>query len=90
MLGHSQTKERDNREPKLRPKPARQSSTLPLSYMPTAFAGKVKRLDAIESGFSRLAPRLTGDRIKFSSFSRQKRTAGKLGEIGHLLLDGLA
>src|ERR1019366_3865949 len=28
MLGHSQTKGRDNREPKLRPKPARQSSTL--------------------------------------------------------------
>ena len=31
MLGHSQTKERDNREPKLRPKPARQSSTLLMS-----------------------------------------------------------
>ena len=29
MLRHSQTKGRDNREPKLRPKPARQSSTLP-------------------------------------------------------------
>jgi len=28
ILGHSQTKERDNGEPKLRPKPARQSSTL--------------------------------------------------------------
>ena len=27
--GHSQTKGRDNREPKLQPKPARQSSTLP-------------------------------------------------------------
>jgi hypothetical protein len=31
IVGHSQTKERDNREPKLRPKPARQSSTLPMS-----------------------------------------------------------
>jgi len=31
MLGHSQTKGRDNREPKLRPKPARQSSTLLMS-----------------------------------------------------------
>ena len=30
IVGHSQTKGRDNREPKLRPKPARQSSTLPL------------------------------------------------------------
>ena len=29
MLGHSQTKGRANKEPKLRPKPARQSSTLP-------------------------------------------------------------
>src|SRR5216684_5993474 len=29
IVGHSQTKGRDNREPKLRPKPARQSSTLP-------------------------------------------------------------
>src|SRR4030088_1957562 len=28
IVGHSQTKGRDNREPKLRPKPARQSSTL--------------------------------------------------------------
>ena len=35
-------------------------------------------------------PRLARGRIKFSSFSRQKRTAGKLAEIGHLLLDGLA
>jgi hypothetical protein len=31
MVGHSQTKGRDNREPKLRPKPARQSSTLLMS-----------------------------------------------------------
>jgi len=45
-------------------------------------------LDAIECGFSRLAPRLARGRIKFSSFSRQKRTAGKLAEIGHLMLDG--
>ena len=29
IVGHSQTKGRDNREPKLQPKPARQSSTLP-------------------------------------------------------------
>ena len=29
MLGHSQTKGRANREPKPRPTPARQSSTLP-------------------------------------------------------------
>jgi hypothetical protein len=29
IVGHSQTKGRDNRKPKLRPKPARQSSTLP-------------------------------------------------------------
>ena len=31
IVGHSQTKGRDNGEPKLRPKPARQSSTLPLT-----------------------------------------------------------
>ena len=31
IVGHSQTKGRDNREPKRRPKPARQSSTLPMS-----------------------------------------------------------
>src|SRR5260370_12131 len=30
IVGHSQTKGRDNREPKLQPKPARQSSTLPV------------------------------------------------------------
>jgi hypothetical protein len=33
IVGHSQTKGRDNREPKLRPKLARQSSTLPMSGM---------------------------------------------------------
>ena len=33
IVGHSQTKGRDNGEPKLRPKPARQSSTLPMSGM---------------------------------------------------------
>ena len=33
IVAHSQTKGRDNREPKLRPKPARQSSTLPMSGM---------------------------------------------------------
>src|SRR5450631_4493120 len=33
IVGHSQTKGRDNGEPKLRPKPARQSSTLPISGM---------------------------------------------------------
>ena len=31
IVGHLQTKGRDNREPKLRPKPARQSSTLLMS-----------------------------------------------------------
>src|ERR1700731_3775640 len=31
IVGHSQTKGRDNGEPKLRPKPARQSSTLPMA-----------------------------------------------------------
>ena len=31
IVGHSQTKGRDNGEPKLRPKPARQSSTLLMS-----------------------------------------------------------
>jgi hypothetical protein len=31
IVGHSQTKGRGNREPKLRPKPARQSSTLLMS-----------------------------------------------------------
>jgi hypothetical protein len=31
LMWHSQTKERDNGEHKLRPKPARQSSTLPES-----------------------------------------------------------
>ena len=31
IVGHSQTKGRDNREPKLQPKPARQSSTLRVS-----------------------------------------------------------
>ena len=58
--------------------------------MPTAFAGQVKRLDAIECGFSCLAPRLARGGIKVSNFRRQKRTAGKLAEISHLLLDGLA
>jgi hypothetical protein len=33
ILGHSQTKGRDNGEPKPRPTPARQSSTLPMSGM---------------------------------------------------------
>jgi len=35
IVGHSQTKGRDNREPKLRPKPARQSSTLPMAVSGT-------------------------------------------------------
>src|SRR6516164_3266494 len=34
ILGHSQTKGRANRGNKLRPKPARQSSTLPMSVAP--------------------------------------------------------
>ena len=59
----------------------RPSNASSLSYMPTAFAGQVKCLDAIECGFSRLTPRLARGRIKFSSFSRKKRTAGKLAEM---------
>ena len=61
-----------------------------LSYIPTGFTGPVKSLDVIECGFSCLAPRLARDRIKVSRFSRQKRTTGKLAEIGYLLFDCLA
>ena len=50
IVGHSQTKGRDNREPKLRPKPARQSSTLPMSEMWKRSHGRTSKAPPDERG----------------------------------------
>ena len=50
MLGHSQTKGRANKEPKLRPKPARQSSTLPGTpfFIPSHAIRFAERAEAVK------------------------------------------
>src|SRR4030088_3535288 len=74
IVGHSQTKGRDNREPKLRPKPARQSSTL--------LIGGIEETSA--SCEARYAPRSypTGlPRALWSATGNSNRAASAPGEF---------
>src|SRR5262249_7007396 len=53
ILGHSPTKGRDNGEPKLQPKPARQSSTLPMSGVWKRGQGRTSEAPPDERGGNR-------------------------------------
>ena len=64
IVGHSQTKGRDNREPKLRPKPARQSSTLPMSEVWKRSNGRTNKAPPDERGGNRyVRPKATAPHL---------------------------
>jgi hypothetical protein len=64
IVGHSQTKGRDNREPKLRPKPARQSSTLPMSEVWKRSHGRTNKAPPDERGGNRyVRPKATASHL---------------------------
>src|SRR5664279_3013706 len=64
IVGHSQTKGRDNREPKLRPKPAHQSSTLPMSEVWKRSHGRTNKAPPDERGGNRyVRPKATAPHL---------------------------
>src|SRR5664279_4598936 len=69
IVGHSQTKGRDNREPKLRPKPARQSSTLPMSEVWKRSHGRTNKAPPDERGGNRyVRPKATAPHLDSTKY----------------------
>src|SRR6516162_2558352 len=83
ILGHSQTKGRANRGNKLRPKPARQSSTLPMSGVWKQSHGRASKAPPDERGGNRYGrPTATAPHLDSTQLSRSRRISRTAG-VGH-------
>jgi len=80
IVGHSQTKGRDNREPKLRPKPARQSSTLPMSEVWKRSHGRTNKAPPDERGGNRyVRPKATAPHLDSTNGGYRRSRGGAAG-----------